>query len=306
MKKLLLSFLLLFFGIQISNAQGCSDAGICSVGNSFTTEKTSKNLIETGIVYGVGDRDVTSITGYVTYSRAFSKSFAMSIKTTYFSANGDFGTNSQLGDAYLIGNYKFAEKDQKQWSALLGFKIPFTSADAKSDGFALPMDYQASLGTYDLIIGTNYQMKNWDFNAGLQLPVSNNNKNAFIEESIVNNGEIVSTYLIERKPDALFRTTYTHQTVDKKWSFKPNVLFLYHLGEDSFENIDITQVVKNKRENIKGSDGLTINGNLITAYQLNTNSSLELSLATPFVVREVRPDGLTRSFTAGLSYKVSF
>jgi len=72
------------------------------------------------------------------------------------------------------------------------------------------------------------------------------------------------------------------------------------LGEDSFENIF------GKRENIKGSDGLTINGNLISAYQLNKNNSIELSVATPFVVRETRPDGLTRSFTAGVIYKVSF
>lgn len=297
MKKLFLSLLLLTIGVQTSNAQGCSDAGICSIGNSFVAEKSTKNLIELGAVYGVGDGDVTSVTGYATYSREFSKSFAMSVKVTYFSASGNNVSNSQLGDAYLIGNYKFAEKDQKQWSALVGFKIPFTSADAKSDGFPLPMDYQASLGTYDLILGTNYHMAKWDFNAGLQLPIGNNNKNSYFANPLVST-DFVSTNLFERKPDALFRTTYTYVTT--KWSFKPNVLFIYHLGEDTFQNS------LGSRENIKGSDGLTINGNLITAYQLNANNSLELSLATPFLVRKERPDGLTRAFTAGLTYKMSF
>ncbi|MFV8337123.1 hypothetical protein ACNQF7_13715 [Flavobacterium sp. RSP29] len=51
---------------------------------------------------------------------------------------------------------------------------------------------------------------------------------------------------------------------------------------------------------------MTINGNIIGAYAINTKNSIELSLATPFVVREVRPDGLTRKFTAGIIYKVSF
>lgn len=224
----------------------------------------------------------------------------MSVKVTYFSATGNDVSNSEFGDAYLIGNYKFSQKDQKQWSALVGFKIPFTAADARSNVYALPMDYQASLGTYDVILGTNYHINHWDFNAGLQIPVINNNKNTYSEEIIAFGNEFNSTNQFERKPDALFRTTYTHQMADKKWSFKPNALFIYHLGEDSFENI------LGNRENIKGSDGLTINANLITSYQLNTNSLLELSLATPFMVREERPDGLTRAFTAGLSYKVSF
>ncbi len=82
--------------------------------------------------------------------------------------------------------------------------------------------------------------------------------------------------------------------------FKPNVLFLYHLGEDRYEN------TLGNRQNIDGSDGLTINGNLISAYQINKTDSIELSLVTPFVVRTIRPDGLTRSFTAALIYKVAF
>jgi hypothetical protein len=98
----------------------------------------------------------------------------------------------------------------------------------------------------------------------------------------------------------LFRTTYTIKTVNNKFTFKPNVLFIYHLGQDSFEN------QFSNREKIEGSDGLTINGNLISAYNFNKQNSIELSLATPFVVRDIRPDGLTRSFVLGVSYKVSF
>jgi hypothetical protein len=72
------------------------------------------------------------------------------------------------------------------------------------------------------------------------------------------------------------------------------------LGQDSYETIF------GQRETISGSDGLTINGNLISAYSFNKKNSLELSLATPFVVRDIRPDGLTRSFVASLIYKIAF
>jgi hypothetical protein len=98
----------------------------------------------------------------------------------------------------------------------------------------------------------------------------------------------------------LLRATYSIKTPNKKFTFKPNVLFIYHLGEDSFEN------AFSKRETIFGSDGLTVNGNLITTYNFNNQNSVELSLASPFVVRDVRPDGLTRSFVLGLQYKITF
>lgn len=302
MGKIAIVFMGLFWiiGSSYVQAQGCSDAGICSAGNSFTTiDSITKNSIEIGTIYGIGEADVTYISPYLTYTRKLNSKIALSGKVTYSQAHGSFGTRGQFGDAYLIGNYKFKAHNQTQWSAIAGFKFPFTKSNLKINDHALPLDYQASLGTFDLILGTNYTYKHWDFNAGLQLPVVNINRNSYFAE-YGGTDDFPSTNLFERKPDALFRTTYTFKTPNKKFTFKPNVLFLYHLGEDTYENIF------SKRETIKGSDGLTINGNLISAYHINATSSLELSLATPFVVREIRPDGLTRAFTAGIIYKVSF
>lgn len=285
---------------SLNYAQGCSDAGICSVGNGFhDTEKSTKNNIELGSIFGAGEADVKYFSPYLTYTRNFNARLALSTKVTYSLAQGSFGQRGQFGDAYLIGNYQWKSKKTAQWSTLLGMKFPFTQSNLKINGYSLPLDYQASLGTFDLIAGTNLNYGKWDFNAGLQLPVFNINRNSYFKE-YGGTDDFPSTNLFRRKPDALFRTTYTLKTHNQKFSFKPNVLFLYHLGEDSYETIF------GKRENISGSDGLTINGNIITAYHFNKNNSIELSLATPFVVRTIRPDGLTRSFTAGLIYKTSF
>ena len=283
-----------------SFAQGCSDAGICSIGNGFqTTDKELKNGIEIGSIFGTGEADVTYISPYITYTRTINERFSLSSKITYSVASGSFGKRGAFGDAYLIGNYNWKPKTNKQWSSLVGFKIPFTSSNLKINEFSLPLDYQSSLGTFDLIAGLNLNYKKWDFNIAVQIPVFNNNKNSYFRE-FSNTDDFPSTNLFERKSDALFRTTYTFQTSNKKFTFKPNVLFIYHIGEDSFEN------AFGQRETIKNSDGLTINGNIIGAYAINAKNSIELSLATPFVVREVRPDGLTREFTAGIIYKVSF
>ena len=289
----------LLFNSYFLLAQGCSDAGICSIGNSFQKEISTKNLIETGAVYGVGEADVSYFSSYITYSRELNQKWTVSAKVTYSVANGSFGQRGQFGDAYAIGNYKFPENNNKQWSVLAGIKFPFTTANAKINGYSLPLEYQASLGTFDLIVTANYKFHSWDFNGGFQIPVFNNNKNSYFAE-YSGTDDFPSTNLFQRKSDALFRTTYTIKTSNKKFTFKPNVLFIYHLGNDSYENIF------SQREIIPDSKGLTINGNIIAAYHFNSKNSLELSLATPFVVREIRPDGLTRAFTVGLLYKIAF
>lgn len=297
MRKLVL--IMLFFANQ-AFSQGCSDAGICSIGHGFQSEeKTFKDRIEIATIFGAGESDVRYFSPYVSYTKRFNDRFSFSSKVTFSTATGSFGTRSQFGDAFLVGNYAFKEKNNKQWSALLGWKFPFTASNLKINGYSLPLDYQSSLGTVDLFLGTNLKYKAWDFNAAIQIPVFNLNKNSYFAE-YGGTDDFPSTNLFERKSDALLRATYSIKTPNKKFTFKPNVLFIYHLGEDSFENIF------GERENITGSDGLTINGNLITAYNLSKQSSIELSLATPFVVRDVRPDGLTRSFVLGLQYQYSF
>ena len=298
--KNIFSVIAIVFTSFSSFAQGCSDAGICSVGRAFeTTQDDFKNSFEVATIFGVGEANITYISPFLAYTRKLNERISLSTKVTFSSATGDFGTSSGLGDAFLIGNYTFKEKNNKQWNAMVGWKVPFNNSDLKHNGNSLPLDYQSSLGTVDLFLGTNLKYKKWDFNAVLQIPVFNNNSNSYFAETS-GNTDFSSTNLFERKPDALVRATYSIKTANQKFTFKPNVLFIYHLGEDTFENI------LGNRETIAGSDGLTLNGNLITTYNFNKQNSIELSLATPFVIREERPDGLTRGFVLGLQYKMVF
>ncbi|OXA89506.1 hypothetical protein [Flavobacterium hercynium] len=294
--------LIVFFSFLnfLSYAQGCSDAGICSIGSNFIGESDkSRNTIEVGTIFGKGQSDVSYISPYVLYKRNLTDQFSLSGKVTYSSSKGGFGTIGQLGDAYLVGNYTFEKKDNLQWSSTVGIKVPFSDSNSKINNISLPMDYQASLGTYDLIVGADLQYNNWGFNTSLQLPVINNNKNSYFDEYSTSN-DFVSTNLFERKADGLLRVFYTINKLNSKFSFKPNVLFIYHFGKDSY------QTTLGERKQIAGSEGATINGNLISSYAINSKNSIELSLATPFLFRKVRPDGLTRSFTAALVYRYSF
>ena len=281
-------------------AQGCSDAGICSISKGFeSTNKTLKNSVDFGTVYGLGEADVSYVSPYVTYTRQFSDKFSVSTRFTASMAQGNFGTKAAFGDAFLIGTYSFKEINRKQISALFGIKFPFNSSNLKINGFSLPTDYQSSLGTFDVFVGGNLKIHNFDFNTALQIPIINNNKNSYFKE-FSGTDNFPSTNLFQRKPDALFRVTYTLRTKKNKFSCKPNLLFIYHLGQDSFENRFGNRIA------ISGSEGLTVNANVISAYSFSKSKSLELSLASPLAVRTIRPDGLTRRFVVGLQYKVSF
>ncbi|OWP82884.1 hypothetical protein BWK59_13475 [Flavobacterium davisii] len=292
-------FLLLGVGAQSLTAQGCSDAGFCSVGNPFkTTNKDVKNYIELNAGYGLGEQNVNILSSHLAYTRLFTDKFAMNVKITGLAASGDFGKRANVGDLFVTANYRLNDSDQLKWSGLLGVKIPLTNANDKISNISLPMPYQSSLGTYDIIGGVEAGLKKWDFNLAAQIPL-NDNKNSYLS-NLSPTQEFVSSNLLHRKPDVLFRSSYKILLANEQLTLKPNLLFIYHLGNDSY----IDQF--NQKVTIANSNGLTLNGNIIANYKLGANSSIETSLAAPFVIRQVRPDGLTRTFTFGVTFKQGF
>ncbi len=297
-----LSVCLIFLAQVYVYSQGCSDAGICyfsTPSNDVELNDQNKNSIEAGLIFGKGLEDVSYVNGYLSYRRTFSEKVSLAGKITYNQANGSFGTLGQFGDAFIIGNYQLTKKEKSNLTAVLGLKLPFTFGNLKINNISLPMDYQASLGTFDLLAGLEYNYSNWSLNTAVQIPVFNTNKNSYFDDFSASD-DFPTTNLFERKSDLLLRVTRVLKSKSGKWILKPNVLTIYHLGNDYYRD------VFNERQVINESSGLTVNINLITTYKINDVNSIEVSLATPLLVREIRPDGLTRSFTAGISYNYNF
>lgn len=280
-------------------AQGCSDAGFCSL--KYAAHSNTKNNIAIGNVSGVADGQTFVNGTYINYGRQLGKKVLWDTKLTANYASGKLANNFNAGDVFtnISVNVWQNKKKQNSFTALAGVKIPLTAANDKAGNKPLPMAYQASLGTYDLLMGGSLQINKWEFTNAWQIPLSGENKNTFIEEYSVSN-DFPTTNKFKRRADVLLRTAYNIKKPGSKFSFKPNLLAIYHLGNDSYEDIYA------KRQQLQGSDGLTLNANVIAKYIINKANSIELSLAAPFVVREVRPDGLTREFTAGIEYKISF
>ncbi len=298
MKKLFLLLVTIVL-VYAVNAQGCSDAGFCSL--KYAANNSNKNSIAIGNVSGVTDGQTFVNGTYISYAKQLSKRFLWDTKLTANYASGKLANNFNVGDVFTNISVAAWQNKTKQnsFTALAGIKIPLTAANDKAGGKPLPMAYQVSLGTYDLLVGGSLQVNKWEFTNAWQIPVSGENKNTFIKEYSVSN-DFPTTNKFKRRADVLLRAAYNIKKAGNKFSFKPNLLAIYHLGKDSYEDIYA------KRQLLPGSDGLTLNANVIAKYAINKTNSIELSLAAPFVVREVRPDGLTREFTAGIEYKISF
>ena len=282
-------------------SQGCSDAGFCTV-NSFepSADKArtaaSKNQFRIGATAGSADHDIAVFGAMMEYSRQINKWFSADLKLTFLSQNGNNISTAGLSDVFVNINYAVSKKVD----LILGAKIPLNDANKQKNGLTLPMDYQSSLGTFDAIVGLGYKLEKWKFNLGWQQPLTQNS-NTFIAEDYPVHSPLhsfQSTNNYSRSGDVLLRVSYLFN-LSKKLLLTPGILPIYHLANDEFSNINGKQI-------INGSKGLTLNAVVYLNYKMNEKNNLEFNMGSPLVARDVRPDGLTRSFVATIQYQLSF
>jgi hypothetical protein len=304
MKKAIASVIVIAFAI-VAKAQGCSDAGFCSVGNlshpSSANKQLSKHYLKITLPAGVGDDDVFVFTPGLEYGYTL-KRWQFSGKVTGNHASENLGNATGPGDVFLSATYQLPATRKWQTSFTLGAKLPLNQANLKADGLSLPLQYQSSLGTVDLIAGIAVSRDKWRAAAGLQQPLTGINRNNFLPQ-YWGNGKANAyppTNDFNRKGDVLLRVSY-RVLQSKKLSFDGGLLGIYHLRDDTY----IDANVSNKPISIKGSQGLTLNATGFIELTLNQHWSLGLMGGVPLVVRDVRPDGLTRSFVIApqLSYQ---
>ncbi|WP_320814452.1 hypothetical protein [Flavobacterium sp.] len=292
MKKLLI--VLMFIPFFEMYSQGCSDAGICTVDNMKSHENDSiiyKNAIKIGVNYGISYENINIFGSYIAYNRKILNNVNVDLKLTYFNQFTSEVSSSALSDAIISSNIRLNEG----LTGTIGFKIPFTDGNLKENGAPLPMDFQPSLGTFDVILGVSKRVNKFNFVLGYQQPLTQN-KNEFIAPP---NSRFSSTNNYKRAGDLLFRAVYNYQ-INDRFTFSPSLLPIYHIAEDKYTDLS------NIETSIDGSAGLTLNANLYFNYKLSDKKSLEFSLGGPLLVREVRPDGLTRGIVVNVQYKFLF
>jgi hypothetical protein len=306
MKSLVIIFSLLVFGNCLAYAQGCSDAGFCTIGSLNPVQNDS---IETGqkisllFPFGIGDESVFVFTPAVQYDNQLSDQWAIQAKVTANYADGNLGRAFGLGDLFLSGIYTPKTKGKWRTSITLGTKLLMNPGNLKSDGKSLPMQYQSSLGTIDLITGISISDHAWQFSMGWQQPLSGINRNNFLPAYWQDTPEAEKyppSNDFNRKGDVLARAAYRFR-LNRKFALTPGLLAIYHLDEDTYIDANIS----NDPISITGSQGLTLNMTLSGTWILSDKLTIGFSAGTPLIFRDVRPDGLTRKmvFAPEISWK---
>jgi hypothetical protein len=228
---------------------------------------------------------------------------------------GTWGSNSGVGDPVLTTSYAFIKTSGRRLDGMVGVKLNSGNADDTWDGFSidqvprsLPMPYQTSLGTTDLLLGVNYRHDRWSGALALQLPVHQANENAFTHAAWGQDpaalGYFESAYL-ERAADAVVRVQY--RIPWRRFAVQPGLLAIQHLGTDTrLETAPTMDMMMPQRVAIDGSEGLTLNFTLDAGYRINDRWTVELAYGSPLIVREERPDGLTRSMVLNTGLRYAF
>lgn len=301
-----LKYVFLFISLSVflnhySYGQGCSDAGFCTL-DSFKPHggdsvKSVNSQIKIGASYGKADKNILAYGSYLEFNRQLNDKLGIDFKLTALAQNGNDIFVFGLSDIFLSANYKAGEK----LKLTVGAKIPLTQADKSLDNLPLPMDYQSGLGTFDLILGMGYEIKKFQMVAAIQQPLTQNNNmylaNLYPKDSKLR--QFQSTNKFKRSGDVLLRVSYP-VSLHTKIKITPGILPIFHLANDKYTDENGVEW------EIDGSQGLTLNGNLYLDYEINRTNIIQINMGMPFIVRDVRPDGLTRSFIANLEYRIKF
>jgi hypothetical protein len=292
--------IILLFGTYYTKAQGCSDAGFCTIG-VLKGNQSPDNVYDTrwgfNTSIGVGDGNVWIWTNSFEYNRNIGKKTFLQVKLPLVLTSGNLGSTFGLGDLSVSLSQRLFSEGHNSVDAVVGAKFATGRTSIQATGLDLPMPYQTGLGTNDLILGLSYKLTKWRFALGYQQPFGRAN-NTFLKENWPSNNvkDYFDSANLLRKSDLLLRAEY-FTDINKKWAGSFGVLPILHLGEDEITLKNGTNSV------VSGSSGLTLNINAGLNYKINDFNTLKLTLSAPLIIRDVRPDGLTRALVLGIGFE---
>jgi len=313
-KKIFIGSILIFLisiNIQNSYSQGCSDAGFCTMGAMRPNQHYSK-----GILKKLKTVELTTYTGITKFndrvnSLTFDMNFALNQKMTlqakcpYFYVNGPLGQTQGIGDISLAFTHYLTAIKNLQFNGTIGTKIPTNQSNkTNSELNPLPMYYQSSLGTYDVIVGLSAISSKWLLALGYQQAL-NANGNEFLWGAWKNStlSSLAQTYPrakdLKRGKDVMFRIERNVRF--SRFNSYLGLLFIQRITADKFTHPTFGE---NTQDN--DSKGLALTALAGVGYAFSVKNTIKGMFGYALVQRKVNLDGLTRDNVATISYEYKF
>ncbi|HMC98564.1 MAG TPA: hypothetical protein VKH37_00375 [Ferruginibacter sp.] len=301
MKMIGLTIVLCFLACSV-HAQGCSDAGVCTIGDFYAqkaahSRKYPKHEVDYQIVYAThGDYErFYQLQLNYRYIRNAKSFFEIRVPFNYAKQEALDISNSGVGDIILTYNNQFNFSKQHPVKYSAGLRVSLTDASEGRIGQSTyPMYLQHGLGTTDILAAASYDLsKYFNVSTGFQVPVLQYNKNIPLTDSVA-----ASTLYAElvRQPDALLKLTGVYEWRKFKFMFSPVAIF--HLGNDFYASP--TKYI------IRNSKGLTLNLAAELGYMFSKKWKMGAIYAAPIKTRDAIPDGLARSAVVSMKLTYAF
>lgn len=311
----MLLFLLLISPFELL-AQGCSDAGFCTMGAMKPDQLYSKEAaIKIRSIELNQYRGKTTLTPVV-YVTTFDLTVGINtrnffqIKIPYQRIDGNLTQRwynkpiSGLGDISLSFTRNLKSTHKYEINASIGTKIPVNNADLEDErGHDLHMYYQTSLGTFDIVAGGAFITKKWLLATGIQIPVIHNNKNNFVYQEwedypswkyITDHDTHPPGTELRRGTDIMLRAERNFRY--SNYSFNIGLLPIFRITPDKSYNPATGDATA-----IDETTGMALSALVGASYHFNVNSSLKLMYGRKITNRDFNPDGLTRHAVASIS-----
>lgn len=306
-------FLLLMTGFALG--QGCSDAGFCTMGAMKPDQPYNKRvelkLRTMEVSYYRGTTSLTPIifVANIDFNFSLNSRNTFQVKVPYQWVQGSLGNTASIGDISLCYTRNIYSSDRFDLNASFGAKFPTNNSNIMAGPNPLPMYYQTSLGTYDLIAGISMINRKWLFATGIQIPL-NQNGNQFDWHRWISADAAEQAYVekypnstdLRRGVDIMLRVERNFRL--SRFNFSAGLLPIYRITADEITNFQGVRTSKDAKGN--EAKGLALSWIVTTGYNFNARSGVRLLVGHKIVQREFSPDGLTRELVSSLSYSYRF
>lgn len=307
--------IVLFSMAHAGYSQGCSDAGFCTMGAMKPDQPYSKKIrlrpYSLELNFYRGTTTLTPIVYVATADMTFilNSRNSFQVKVPYQAVQGQLAKTGGAGDISICFTRNVFSSDRFDINFSLGAKIPTNQADKSTNGLPLPMYYQTSLGTYDLIAGLSVINRKWLFATGIQVPL-NQNHNQFVWSAWAGTDEqdYVNRYNqskdLRRGIDVMLRVERNFRF--SRMNFSLGLLPIYRIRNDEFTKSGPAANSPESRVSPDTAHGLALSAITTIGYNFNVQSGIRLLLGHKLQQRETNPDGLTREFVSSITYSYKF